>query len=84
MSPQMYKIKQELADHGRAALEVEWVGPLAVPFGSIPAGGEMKAFPCGVSGVPRREDYQAAELRLFRGLAANRDRKIGGSTAVLF
>jgi len=30
MSPQMYKIKQELADHGRAALEVEWVGPLAV------------------------------------------------------
>jgi len=40
----MYKIKQEIADHERVALEVGWVGTLAVPFGSIPAGGQMKAF----------------------------------------
>ena len=47
MSRQMYKIKQEIADIDRAALEVEWVGTLAVSFGSIPAGGRMKAFlPC--------------------------------------
>ena len=44
MSRQMYKIKQEIADNDRVALEVEWVGTLAVPFGSIPAGGQMKAF----------------------------------------
>jgi ketosteroid isomerase-like protein len=44
MSAQMYKIKNEIAEHGRVALEVEWVGTLAVPFGSIPAGGQMKAF----------------------------------------
>ena len=44
MSRQMYKIKQEIADNDRVALEVVWVGTLAVPFGSIPAGGEMKAF----------------------------------------
>jgi len=44
MSRQMYKIKQEIADRDRVALEVEWVGTLAVAFGSIPAGGQMKAF----------------------------------------
>jgi len=44
LSRQMYKIKQEIEDNGRVALEVEWVGTLAVPFGSIPAGGQMKAF----------------------------------------
>ena len=44
MSRQMYKIKQEIAGHDRVAREVEWVGTLAVPFGSIPAGGQMKAF----------------------------------------
>jgi hypothetical protein len=44
----MYKIKQEMADDNRVALEVEWVGTSAVPFGTIPAGGQMKAFflPC--------------------------------------
>lgn len=44
MSRQMYKIKQEIADNDRLALEVEWVGTLAVPYRSIPAGGQMKAF----------------------------------------
>jgi hypothetical protein len=44
MSAQMYKIKNEIAEHERVALEVEWVGSLPVPFESIPAGGQMKAF----------------------------------------
>jgi hypothetical protein len=44
MSRQIYKIKQEIADHDRLALEVEWIGTLAVPFGSVSAGGQMKAF----------------------------------------
>jgi len=44
MSLQIYKIKQELADQDRVALEVGWAGTLAVRFGSIPAGGQLKAF----------------------------------------
>jgi len=33
-----------MADQGRVALEAEWVGTLAAAFGTIPAGGQMKAF----------------------------------------
>jgi ketosteroid isomerase-like protein len=44
MSQQKYKIKQEITENGRVALEVEWVGTLAVTSGSIPAGGQRKAF----------------------------------------
>jgi ketosteroid isomerase-like protein len=44
MSRQMYKIKQEIADVDSVALEVEWVGTLAIPFGSVPAGGQMRVF----------------------------------------
>jgi hypothetical protein len=36
MSRQMYKIKHQIADRDRVALEVEWPGTLAVPFGSLP------------------------------------------------
>jgi hypothetical protein len=32
---------------------------------------------CSVSGVPGRQDHQAAELRLFRGLVAHRPKNIG-------
>jgi len=39
-SRQIHKIKQEIAEGDRVALEVEWVGTLAVSFGSIPAGGK--------------------------------------------
>jgi len=44
MSHRKYKIKQEIADHDQVALEVEWVGTLAVPFESVPAGGRMRVF----------------------------------------
>jgi ketosteroid isomerase-like protein len=43
MSQQKYMIRQEIAGREQVALEVEWVGTLAVPFGSVPAGGQMKA-----------------------------------------
>ncbi len=44
VSRQMYKIKQEIADADRVALEVEWVETLAIPLGSVPAGGQMRVF----------------------------------------
>jgi ketosteroid isomerase-like protein len=44
MASQIYKIMHEMADGDRVAMEIEWVGTLAVPFGPIPAGGQMKAF----------------------------------------
>ena len=44
MSRQIYKITHEIAEGDKVALEVEWIGTLAVPFGTIPVGGQMKAF----------------------------------------
>jgi ketosteroid isomerase-like protein len=44
MSRQIYKVTHEIAEGDRVALEVEWEGTLAIPFRSIPAGGQMKAF----------------------------------------
>jgi hypothetical protein len=38
MASQIYKIIQEMADGDRVAMQVEWTGTLAVPFGSIEAG----------------------------------------------
>jgi len=83
MSRQMYKIKQEIADHDRVALEVEWVETLAVPFGSIPAGGQMKAFFAVFLEFREGKIHQLAELRLFRGLVANETEKGGSSSRVL-
>jgi limonene-1,2-epoxide hydrolase len=40
---QRYEIKNVLAVGNQVAMEVRWVGTLAVPLGSIPAGGEMRA-----------------------------------------
>ena len=45
MSRQIYKLTQGIADQDRVAVKVEWVGTLAAALGSIPAGGQMKAFP---------------------------------------
>jgi hypothetical protein len=39
MSRQIYKIKQGIAAGERVALEVEWVGTLAVPLDPFPLGG---------------------------------------------
>lgn len=43
MTKQRYEIKNALADENFAALEVLWMGTLAIPFGSLPAGGQMRA-----------------------------------------
>ena len=43
MSSQKYEIRNELASGDQVALEVDWTGTLAVPFQSIPQGGQMRA-----------------------------------------
>jgi ketosteroid isomerase-like protein len=44
MAKQKYVITHELAEGERVALEVEWTGTLAFPFGALPAGSQMKAY----------------------------------------
>ena len=43
MAAQMYEILNEVASGNQVALEVQWTGTLAIPFGSLPAGGQMRA-----------------------------------------
>src|SRR4051812_49269709 len=43
MAAQRYEIDTALASGDSVALEVRWTGTLAVPVGSLPAGGEMRA-----------------------------------------
>jgi ketosteroid isomerase-like protein len=43
MAAQRYEILNAVVSGDRVALEVRWVGTLAVAFGSLPAGAEMRA-----------------------------------------
>lgn len=43
MSRQSYEIISSLSEGDHVSLEVLWTGVLAVPYGSIPVGGEMRA-----------------------------------------
>ncbi|HKB34942.1 MAG TPA: nuclear transport factor 2 family protein, partial [Gemmataceae bacterium] len=43
MRSQRYEILGAVAGGDTVALEVRWTGTLAVPLGSLPAGGEMRA-----------------------------------------
>ena len=43
MSAERYEVLAVIGDGDHIALEVEWSGTLAVPFGSIPVGGTMRA-----------------------------------------
>lgn len=43
MTRQRYEVLNAIASGNQVAVEAIWVGTLAVPFGSIPAGGEMRA-----------------------------------------
>jgi ketosteroid isomerase-like protein len=43
MARQTYQVRNAIAAGSQVALEILWVGTLAVPFQTIPAGGEMRA-----------------------------------------
>lgn len=43
LSAQRFEIRSAVATGDRVILEVLWVGTLAIPFGSIPIGGDMRA-----------------------------------------
>lgn len=43
MSSQQYQIRNEVASADQVALEIDWIGTLAVPFQTIPKGGQMRA-----------------------------------------
>ncbi len=43
LTGQRFEIRSAVATGERVILEVLWVGTLAIPFGTIPAGGEMRA-----------------------------------------
>ncbi len=43
VTKQRYEVLNIIASGNQVAVEARWVATLAVPFGTIPAGGEMKA-----------------------------------------
>jgi ketosteroid isomerase-like protein len=43
MTRQSYEVIHSVSEGDRVSLEVLWTGVLAVPFGSLPVGGEMRA-----------------------------------------
>jgi ketosteroid isomerase-like protein len=42
MAAQRWEVVHAVASGDRAAVEFRWAGTLAVPFGSLPAGGELR------------------------------------------
>jgi ketosteroid isomerase-like protein len=43
MAAQRYEVLNAIGSGDRVAVEVRWTGTLAVPLGSLPAGGQMRA-----------------------------------------
>jgi ketosteroid isomerase-like protein len=43
MQRQRYDIVSMVAEGDRVAIELDWTGTLAIPVGSLPAGGDMRA-----------------------------------------
>lgn len=62
MSSQRYEVQSAIASRDVVAMEIHWTGTLAVPFDSVPVGGQLRARPGSFSRVPRRKDHPPAEL----------------------
>jgi ketosteroid isomerase-like protein len=43
MAGEQYQLLSAIAEGNRVAMEVQWIGTLAVPFGTIPKGGHLRA-----------------------------------------
>ena len=43
MTAQRYEVLNTIASGDQVAVEANWIGTLAVPFGNTPTGGEMRA-----------------------------------------
>jgi ketosteroid isomerase-like protein len=43
VTEQRFEVKSIISSGDTVALEIVWVGRLAIPFGTIPVGGEMRA-----------------------------------------
>ena len=43
MAAQRYEVLNAIASGDQVAVEALWIGTLTIPFGNIPAGGEMRA-----------------------------------------
>lgn len=43
MTSQSFELRNAVVQGEQVALEVQWIGTLAIPFGSLPAGGQMRA-----------------------------------------
>jgi ketosteroid isomerase-like protein len=43
LTRQTYAVRNALSSGDQVALEIDWTGTLAVPFQTIPAGGQMRA-----------------------------------------
>jgi hypothetical protein len=62
MSSQHFEIRQMIVEGDRAAVQMEWSGTLAVPFGDLPVGHVMRAQICSIielrdGKVWRQEQY---------------------------
>jgi ketosteroid isomerase-like protein len=66
LESQQYKIRSELAQGDAVAVEAEWSATLAMQVGTIPAGGQMRAFfamffKCSNGRIQRQRNYDCFE-----------------------
>ena len=71
MTSQKYEIRDELASGGKVALEIDWTGALAVPFQTIPKGGQ-----CGRTSLHCSDARTAKSFRSATTIATSRSRLV--------